>query len=425
MRFAFTRRSLFGLAFALAALPTLTVAPAQAEDVTVFAAASLKNALDDVAAAYKAETGKSVLISYAASNALAKQIEEAAPADIFFSADLAWMDYLDERNLIQKDTRQTLLGNEIVLVAPADSTATVTLGPGADLAALLGADGRLAMANVDSVPAGKYGKAALEKLGIWASVADRVVQADNVRAALAFVATGEAPLGIVYQTDANSEPKVKVVATFPADSHPPILYPVGDDGVVDQSRGEEPSSTSCAPTRPSPPTRSRASPSSRRQADVTFRARHCPMRDHVRRADTGGMGGDPSQPPRRDRRDDRQPALRHLHGVAPGAGPLSRPRAGRRHRPPAAGHAAGGDRLPAAPRLRTPRPDRPVPREHLRHRARLQLDRRGARRRDHGLPAPGPRHPPVDRGDRPRPRIRPPRRSAPTGSSSFCRSRCR
>jgi molybdate transport system substrate-binding protein len=226
MRFTLTRRSAFALTFALAALPVLAVAPALAEDVTVFAAASLKNALDDVVAAYKAETGKSVLISYAASNALAKQIEEAAPADIFFSADLAWMDYLEERNLIQKDTRQTLLGNEIVLVAPADSSATVTLGPGADLAAALGADGRLAMANVDSVPAGKYGKAALERLGIWESVADRVVQADNVRGALAFVAVGEAALGIVYQTDANSEPKVKVVSTFPPDSHPPILYPV-------------------------------------------------------------------------------------------------------------------------------------------------------------------------------------------------------
>ena len=212
MRFALTRRSLFGLAVALAALPTLSLAPARAEDVTVFAAASLKNALDDVATDYKAETGRSVLISYAASNALAKQIEAAAPTDIFFSADLAWMDYLEERNLIQKDTRQTLLGNEIVLVAPADSTATVTLGQGADLATALGSDGKLAMANVDSVPAGKYGKAALEKLGIWGSVENRVVQADNVRAALAFVATGEAALGIVYQTDANSEPKVKVVA---------------------------------------------------------------------------------------------------------------------------------------------------------------------------------------------------------------------
>jgi len=224
MRMSLTRRGLAGLAFA-AFLP-LSIAAAHADDVTVFAAASLKNALDEVAEAYKAETGKTVAISYAGSNALAKQIEEGAPADIFFSADLAWMDYLEERNLIRKDSRQTLLGNEIVLVAPADSTATITLAANADVAALLGNDGRLAMANIDSVPAGKYGKAALEKLRIWGSVADRIVQAENVRAALAFVATGEAPLGIVYQTDANSEPKVKTIATFPADIHPPIVYPV-------------------------------------------------------------------------------------------------------------------------------------------------------------------------------------------------------
>jgi molybdate transport system substrate-binding protein len=224
MRLAFTRRSLAGLA--LAALLPLSVAAAEAEDTTVFAAASLKNALDDVAAAYEAETGKSVRISYAGSNALARQIEEGAPADIFFSADLAWMDYVEERNLIRTDTRQTLLGNEIVLVVPSDSTATIELAPDADLAALLGTDGRLAMANVDSVPAGKYGKAALEYLKIWPGVADRVVQAENVRAALTFVATGEAPLGIVYRTDANSEPKVRTIASFPADSHPPIVYPV-------------------------------------------------------------------------------------------------------------------------------------------------------------------------------------------------------
>jgi molybdate transport system substrate-binding protein len=226
MAFPLSRRSFVSLAAALIALPAISLAPAHAEDITVFAAASLKNALDEIAASYNAETGKSVAISYAASNALAKQIEEAAPADIFFSADLAWMDYLDERNLIQKDTRVTLLGNKIVLVAPADSNVAVTVGPGMDLAVALGADGRLAMANVDSVPAGKYGKAALEHLGAWAGVADRIVQADNVRAALAFIATGEAPLGIVYQTDTNPEPKVKVVGTFPADSHPPILYPV-------------------------------------------------------------------------------------------------------------------------------------------------------------------------------------------------------
>ena len=224
MPILFRRRSFVAFA-ALVAVPFLSLAPAHAEDVTVFAADSLKNALDDVAATYMAETSQSVLISYAASNALAKQIEEAAPADIFFSADLAWMDYLEERNLIQKDTRVTLLGNEIVLVAPADSTATLTIGEGMDLVSLLGADGRLAMANVNSEPAGKYGKAALENLGVWPSVADRIVQAENVRAALALVAKGRAPLGIVYQTDANSEPKVKVVGTFPTDSHPAILYP--------------------------------------------------------------------------------------------------------------------------------------------------------------------------------------------------------
>jgi molybdate transport system substrate-binding protein len=193
---------------------------------TVFAAASLKNALDDAAERFKGETGKTVVISYAASSALAKQIEEGAPADIFFSADLAWMDYLDERDLIAGDTRVTLLGNAIVLVAPADSGADATIEPGFDLQGLLGAEGRLAMANVDSVPAGKYGKAALEALGVWDSVADRVVQADNVRAALAFVATGEAPAGIVYQTDANAEPKVKVLDRFPAETHPAIVYPV-------------------------------------------------------------------------------------------------------------------------------------------------------------------------------------------------------
>lgn len=219
------RRSL--LAAALVLGTGFAAVPAHADDVVVFAAASLKNALDDVAAAYAAETGKTVTISYEASSTLAKQIEQAAPADIFFSADLAWMDYLDERNLIRKDTRVTLLGNAIVLVAPAGSAASVTDWAKADLPALLGADGRLAMANVLSVPAGKYGKAALEHLGLWAAVADRIVQADNVRAALAFVAQGEAPLGIVYRTDANSaREKVAVAGTFPEDSYPPIVYPV-------------------------------------------------------------------------------------------------------------------------------------------------------------------------------------------------------
>jgi molybdate transport system substrate-binding protein len=210
-------------AFAAGAVPSI---PANADETLVFAAASLKNALDDAAALYQERTGKSVTINYAGSSALAKQIEQAAPADIFFSANIDWMDYLEERGLIKKETGVTLLGNAIVLVAPKESDAAIVLAPGMDLAALLGDDGHLAMANVDSVPAGKYGKAALEHLGAWDAVADKVVQTDNVRAALAFVASGEVPLGIVYATDAAAEPNVRIVGAFPDDSHPPILYPV-------------------------------------------------------------------------------------------------------------------------------------------------------------------------------------------------------
>ncbi|HWA41902.1 MAG TPA: molybdate ABC transporter substrate-binding protein [Hypericibacter adhaerens] len=205
----------------------LLVAPVAtwAADTVVFAAASLKNALDAAAKDYEAKTGHKIAISYAGSSALAKQIEQGAPADIFISADLDWMDYLAGKKLIADDTRRNLLGNTLVLVAPADSSVSIKIAPGFDLAKALG-DGRLAMADPASVPAGKYGKAALEKLGVWDSVKDKVAQAENVRAALAFIAQGEAPLGIVYQTDATAEPKVKVVDTFPADTHPPIIYPV-------------------------------------------------------------------------------------------------------------------------------------------------------------------------------------------------------
>jgi molybdate transport system substrate-binding protein len=199
---------------------------AQAADVTVFAAASLKNALDDAAKLYEQKTGQKVVTSYAASSALAKQIEAGAPADIFFSADLDWMDYLQERKLIDVASRHTLLGNTLVLVAPKDSTVNLTIEKDFPLLQALGSDGRLAMASVDSVPAGKYGKAALTSLGVWDAVSPRVAQAENVRAALALVARGEAPLGIVYATDAKSEPGVRVVGTFPEDSHPKILYPV-------------------------------------------------------------------------------------------------------------------------------------------------------------------------------------------------------
>jgi molybdate transport system substrate-binding protein len=215
---------LFLLAAGLA-LPSMATA-AQAAEVTVFAAASLKNALDDAAKAYEAKTGDKVVLNYAASSALAKQIESGAHAGIFFSADLAWMDYLQQKTLIDTASRRTLLGNTLVLIAPKDSTVSLPIEKNFALLQALGADGKLAMASVDSVPAGKYGKAALTYLGVWDAVAPRVAQAENVRAALAFVARGEAPLGIVYGTDAKAEPAVRVVGTFPEESHPKIEYPV-------------------------------------------------------------------------------------------------------------------------------------------------------------------------------------------------------
>jgi molybdate transport system substrate-binding protein len=197
---------------------------AAADTVTVFAAASLKDALDDNVKVYQAGSGDKIVVSYAASSALAKQIESGAPADLFISADLDWMDYLEQRRLIKTDTRRNLLRNRLVLIAPADSKASVKIEPGFPLARILG-DGRLAMANPDSVPAGKYGKASLEALGVWKDVQSKVAPAENVRAALVLVSRAEAPLGIVYRTDAMVEPKVRIVAEFPENSHPPIIYP--------------------------------------------------------------------------------------------------------------------------------------------------------------------------------------------------------
>ena len=216
-----------GLAVAtlLAWGPAQEPARAQGGDVVIFAAASLKNALDAINAQWQKETGKKAVISYAASSALAKQIEQGAPAQIFISADLDWMDYLAKKNLIKPDTRSNLLGNRIVLIAPKDKAQAIEIKAGFDLAKVLG-EGRLAMANVDSVPAGKYGKAALEKLGVWASVSGKVAQAENVRAALLLVSRGEAPAGIVYQTDAAADANVKIIGTFPEDTHPPIIYPI-------------------------------------------------------------------------------------------------------------------------------------------------------------------------------------------------------
>jgi molybdate transport system substrate-binding protein len=220
------RRSWLGLAVALSLVPGLAPVQANAQnDVVIFAAASLKNALDEIAATWSKDTGKPIpKISYAASSALAKQMEQGAPADMFISADLDWMDYVAAKNLIKNDSRFNMLGNKIVIIAPKDSKTTNLAIKGDDLAKAL-AGGRLSMANIDSVPAGKYGKAALEKLGAWNAVKDSIAQAENVRAALLLVGRGEAPLGIVYSTDAAAEPNVRIVATFPDDSHPPIIYP--------------------------------------------------------------------------------------------------------------------------------------------------------------------------------------------------------
>ena len=211
-------------AIAIAAAP----ASAQAQDksITVFAAASMKNALDDVDAAFAGQSRIKVVASFDASTALMKQIEGGAPADVFVSADLKWMYYGAQKKLIKDDTRMNLLGNTLVLIAPKNSKIEhATVAPGFDLAKLAG-DGRIATGDVTAVPVGIYAKAALEKLGVWSSVEPKMAMTANVRAALVLVARGEAPLGIVYSTDAKVEPGVKVVGIFPEDSHDPIVYPV-------------------------------------------------------------------------------------------------------------------------------------------------------------------------------------------------------
>ncbi|HEY0223032.1 MAG TPA: molybdate ABC transporter substrate-binding protein [Pseudolabrys sp.] len=222
--FRFTR-FIAAAALIAVALP-LPGAFAQEKSITVFAAASMKNALDDANDAFTKATGVKVTASYAASSALAKQIESGAPADVFISADLQWMDYVAGKNLIKPDTRINLLGNKLVLIAPADSKlANVPIAQGFDIAKLAG-DGRIAVADVKAVPAGLYAKAALEKLGSWTAAEPKLAMAENVRATLAFVARGETHIGIVYETDAKVEPKVKIVGTFPDGSHPAIVYPV-------------------------------------------------------------------------------------------------------------------------------------------------------------------------------------------------------
>lgn len=222
----FSRRQLgwrlFAVAGMLAAMQTQVFASTTA--IHVFAAASLKTALDAIATSWKADAGRDAILTYAASPVLAKQIENGAPADIFMSADLDWMQYLIDRKIVNGKTAVKLLGNRLVLIVPAGFKVEMKIENGFGLAGMIG-NGKLAMANTASVPAGKYGKAALEKLGVWAAVAGKVAQAENVRAALKLVAVGEAAAGIVYASDALSDKTVDVVGLFPENSHAAIIYP--------------------------------------------------------------------------------------------------------------------------------------------------------------------------------------------------------
>ncbi|HSP51099.1 MAG TPA: molybdate ABC transporter substrate-binding protein [Pseudolabrys sp.] len=220
--------AILGLFGALTGAPPTAAAQ---ESITVFAAASLKNAFDDTDAAFSKATGIKVVASYAASSALVKQIEQGAPADVFISADRRWMDYAAEHRLIKPDSRVNLLGNRLVLIALKESKLDhVAIGKGFDIAKLAG-DGRIAVADVKAVPAGTYAKAALELLGAWAAAEPKLAMAENVRATLAFVARGETEIGIVYETDAKVEPKVKIIGVFPDESYPPVTYLVAATAV--------------------------------------------------------------------------------------------------------------------------------------------------------------------------------------------------
>jgi molybdate transport system substrate-binding protein len=217
----FDRRGLLLAGLGLAVPPSIAQAAAP---VTVFAAASLQESLSAAARMWSASGGGETRLSFGASSAMARQIGQGAPADLFLSADLEWMDWLAERKLIVAASRRDLLSNSLVLIAPTGSKTTLKIGRGMPLARALGA-GRLAVADVNAVPAGKYAKASLTALGVWPSVEGKLLPGENVRAALAYVSRGEAPLGMVYATDARADPRVRVVGTFPAGSHPAIVYP--------------------------------------------------------------------------------------------------------------------------------------------------------------------------------------------------------
>lgn len=236
------RRELFGrLARWLVAPVAVLVlaAPVRAQDLTVFAAASLQNAMDQIAALYQQKTGKTVKFSFASSGALARQIEQGAPAGIFASADEQWMDHLAKANLIVADTRKSLLGNRLVLITPAASTAKVDLKPGFDLAGLLGADGRWATGDPASVPVGRYAQEAFTSLGVWDFAQKRLVKAENVRVAMAFVERAEVPAGVVYETDAAVSSKVRIAGVFPENTHKPVTYPFAVIGKHDSPAARE------------------------------------------------------------------------------------------------------------------------------------------------------------------------------------------
>jgi molybdate transport system substrate-binding protein len=211
----------------LAGLVLALVVPfaSAAADVTVFAAASLRNALDAAAASFQRASGHRIVASYAASNALARQVENGAPAHLFISADTDWVEYLEQRGLVRPGSRVNLLANALVLIAPVASDVRMKLVPGVDILGVL-RNRRIALADPDAVPAGKYAKAAFTKLGVWGGLEGRVAAADNVRAAMALVARAEAPLGVVYRTDALEDKAVRIVDVFPRDTHPPIVYPM-------------------------------------------------------------------------------------------------------------------------------------------------------------------------------------------------------
>ena len=229
--------------FKISGLTTLLFAlllplKSSAETLTIFAASSLKNALDEIVTLYQADSKDTLIVSYAGSSALARQIEMGAPADIFISANETWMDYLQERKMILSESRFDLTNNSLVLIGNPTQTAISIVNPELKLSDYLSGS-YLAMALTSAVPAGIYGKQALTSLGLWQDIETQIAQADNVRAALALVATGEAPLGVVYNSDAVAEPRVKILATFPTDSHAPIRYPAAITDLGNKSPAEK------------------------------------------------------------------------------------------------------------------------------------------------------------------------------------------